>query len=125
MLIDTGAEISLTSCKLFTPFRGQSALIANDFDIYTADGADMNVLEKASIKLRLNDRTSEPNVVVVEHYSYDFLLGRHSLVQSKSCIDFVRNPLKFADIEIEFVASDEQKVFPIRFEYSGKSYCCY
>ena len=66
MLIDTGAEISLISSKLFNLFREQSVLIANDVDLYTANGTAMNVLGKTAIELRLNDRTFIHDVVVVE-----------------------------------------------------------
>ena len=110
MLIDTGAEISLISSKLFNLFREQSVLIANDVDLYTANGTAMNVLGKTAIELRLNDRTFIHDVVVVEHCSYNFLLGRDFLIRNEACIDFASCSLKLSDMEIGFVAPKERKI---------------
>ena len=74
MLIDTGVEILSISSKLFNLFREQSALIANDVDLYTANGTAMSALGKTAIELCLNDHTLVHNVVVVESSSYNFSL---------------------------------------------------
>ena len=85
-------------------------MIAIDVDLYTANGTAMNVLEKTAIELRLNDRTFIPDVVVVEHCSYNFLLGRDFLIRNEACIDFASCSLKLSDMEIGFVAPKEQKI---------------
>ena len=110
MLIDTGAEISLISSKLFNLFREQSALIANDVDLYTANGTAMSVLGKTAIELRLNDRTFIHDVVVVEHCSFHFLLGTDFLIRNEACIAFASCYLRLSDMEIGFVAPKERKI---------------
>ena len=98
MLIDTGAEISLISSKMFNLFREQSALIANDVDLYTANSTVMSVLGETAIKLRLNDRTFIHDVVVFEHCSYNFLPRRDFLIRNEACIDFASCSLKLSDM---------------------------
>ena len=102
MFIDTGADISLTSKVIYDQIVDQPELVQDNVDLFSVNGTSLPSLGKSEFVIKLESRVYRHTVVVVENFSYDFILRKDFLIAHKAAIDFGNSLLIIPDLVVKF-----------------------
>ena len=102
MLIDTGAEITLIAKEMFDQIADKPLLLKCNCQLYAANGTPLTVLGQAAFNIKLNDHSFVHTVMVIDGFSYEFLLGKDFLIKNKAAVDFGNFALKFPGFDVNF-----------------------
>eukprot|EP00795_Rhopilema_esculentum_P017524 gene17524-9148_t len=90
------------SKSIYDEIAEKPILIYDNVDLFAANGTPLSSLGKAEFSIQFKDRVFKHSVVVIENFSYDFILGKDFLVANKAAIDFGISSLILPDLVVEF-----------------------
>ena len=90
------------SKSIYDEIAEKPFLIYDNVDLFAANGTPLSSLGKAEFSIQFKDRLFKHSVVVIENFSYDFILGKDFLVANKAAIDFGISSLILPDLVVEF-----------------------
>ena len=90
------------SKEIYDQLADKPELCAVDIDLFSASGTLLSSVGKSDLFITLNNCVFKHTVVVIENFSYDFILGKDFLVAHKATIDFGNSLLCLPDVVVEF-----------------------
>ena len=92
------------SKEIYDQLADKPELCAVDIDLFSASGTLLSSVGKSDLFITLNNCVFKHTVVVIENFSYDFILGKDFLVAHKATIDFGNSLLCLPDVVVEFTS---------------------
>ena len=90
------------SKSIYDEIAEKPILIYDNVNLFAANGTPLSSLGKAEFFIQFKDRVFKHSVVVIENFSYDFILGKDFLVANKAAIDSGISSLILPDLVVEF-----------------------
>ena len=103
-LVDTGAEVSVISTKLYRSLHPRPVLEKKDIRLQTANGSPLRIDGKVRLQVRIGNQSTPHNFIVVNNLRRSIILGRDWLKQNGVRLYFDLGALR---IHGEYVALEE------------------
>ena len=87
-LVDTGAEVSVMSEKMYSRIRNKSGMKSTSYALQGAGGKPLNVLGVTTLSFKLGSKNFTQKFHVISHASRNLILGTDFLSTHKARIYF-------------------------------------
>ena len=104
LLINTGADISLMSTAIYDQITEKRELREDSIDLFSANGTLLSSIGTSDLFIKLDNRVFKRSVVLVDNFSYYFILGKDFFVAYEATIDFRNSALVLPDVIIKFTS---------------------
>ena len=103
-LVDTGAEVSVISYRIYESFRPRPELQKKDVKSRTANGSPLQVDGLSHLQVQIGNQSTPHNFIVVRNLNRNIILGRDWLRQNGVRMYFDLGALRIGE---EYVALEE------------------
>lgn len=103
-LVDTGAEVSVISCRVFKKMRPGLELQKRDIKLRTANGSPLYVEGLCRLQVKVGNKSTPHDFLIVKNLNRNVILGRDWLMQNGVRMYFDLGALKIGK---EYVALED------------------
>ena len=102
IFVDTGAKYTIVDFDFWRKLCFDNKILDTHFCLVGAGGENLEVVGEGNVWLEIGHRCLELQVILVENFKFDFLLGNDFLKSQNAIIDYGRKLLMLGTAEIPF-----------------------
>ena len=103
-LVDTGAEVSVISERVYRSLRPKPELIKKKINLQAANGSPLHIVGSTRLHVKIGNQLTPHDFFIVRNLSRNFILGRDWLMQNGARMYFDLGALKIGN---EYIALEE------------------